>query len=145
MDDLAHLLLGYIIYRFIRIAGLKAGKLERAAILIGSVLPDPLWFLGVASYDASHTATYYVLVALPFLIFAQTRIAAAGFAASSFLHILSDSVMHARTTVLFAPFSDFSIVGAFDYWKVWWAIPGYYLALLALLGIGFWLEKRKAR
>ncbi len=143
MDDFAHLLLGYIIFRFMKLAGWKAGRLELAALLIGSVLPDPLWAFGLASYTAAHTATWYILLAVPFLLFARTRLAAACFGASAFAHIFVDAFMHARTTVLFAPFLDASITSTFNYWEVWWAIPAYWLALLALLAISLYLEKKK--
>jgi hypothetical protein len=143
MDDLAHLLLGYILYRFARIAGAKDDRLALAAFLAGSILPDPLWFFGITSYEASHTATWYVLAAIPFLLFARTRLPAAGFAVSATLHVLVDSVMHARTTVPFAPFLQFSITGTFNYWEQPWSIVAYWLALLLLLGLSFWLEKRK--
>ena len=145
MDDLAHLLLGYILFRLMRLAGMKAGKLELAAILAGSILPDLLWAAGALSYNDAHTATWYIVAMVPFLIFARTRIAASGFAMSSFLHILVDSVMHARTTVLFAPLSDFSITGTFNYWEVWLATPAYWLAILALLALSFYLQKKKER
>ncbi len=142
MDDFAHLLLGYIIFRFMKLAGWKAGRLELAALLVGSVLPDALWAPGLVSYEAAHTATWYILLALPPLLFARTRLAAACFGASAFAHIFVDAFMHERTTVLFAPFLDFSITGAFDYWKVWWAIPAYYLVLFVLFGVSAHLEKR---
>jgi len=144
MDDFAHLLLGYAVFRFLKLGEVNAGRLELAAILLGSILPDSLWAFGFASYAAAHTAAVYVSFALPLLPIERTRIAAAVFAASSFLHILADSFMHARATALFAPFSDFAIVGTFNYWEVWWAAPLYWLALLALLAISLWLEKEKS-
>ncbi len=143
MDDFAHLLLGYVVFRFLRIFGVRAGKPELAVILVASILPDPIWFFGLASYAAAHTLTAYILVALPFAAFARTRLAAIWFGMGSALHILIDAIMHARATVLFAPLSGFSITGTFNYWEVWWGIPAYWLAILALLCISLYLEKKK--
>lgn len=144
MDDFAHVLLGYAIFRFLRLAGAKAGKFELAVLLVGSILPDILWASGAADYASAHTLTYYLLACLPFLIFARTRLAAVSFASMAALHIVSDAFMHARTTVMFAPFSDFSITGSFNYWEAWWAIPAYWLVVLVLLAVSVYLEKKGA-
>lgn len=143
MDDFAHLLLGFITWKAMKLAGAKAGRMELAAILFASVLPDILWASGAADYAAAHTATPYLLLALPFAAFARTRPAAAGFAAAAFLHVFTDAFMHARTTVLFAPFSDFAVTGSFNYWETGWAIPAYWLALLALLAVALHAEKKR--
>lgn len=144
MDDFAHLLLGYVVFRFLRLIGVKAGKFELAVLLVASVLPDILWSSGLVSYAAAHTLTPYLLVCLPFLVFARARLPVALFGIGGTLHIIIDSFMHARTTMLFAPLSNIAITGTFNYWEVWWAIPAYWLAILLLLGVSVYLEKKKS-
>lgn len=144
MDDFAHLLLGYVLFRFLRVFRVKAGKLELAVILVASILPDLLWAAGLTDYASAHTLTFYLLLSVPFLLFRKTRVAAAGFATASFLHIAIDAFMHERTTVLLAPLSGFSITGTFNYWESWQAIAAYWLAILLLLGISVYLEKKQS-
>lgn len=143
MDDFAHLLLGFTIWKAMKLAGAKAGKWELAAILAASVLPDILWATGAVDYASAHTATPYLLFALPFAFFARARLAAAGFALSSFLHIFVDAFMHARTTALFVPFSSFAINGGFNYWENPSWIAAYWLALLVLLSLVLYAEKKR--
>lgn len=143
MDDFAHLLLGYLLYRFLRLCGISIGRLELALILIGSILPDPLWALGIASYAAAHTLTYYFAACLPFAFFRKTRLAALCAAAAIALHIIADAFMHKRATVLFSPLSNFSIIGTFNYYDSFLAIASYWLILLCLLALSLYIEKRK--
>ena len=120
------------------------GRLELALILAGSLLPDPLWSLGIVSYAAAHTLTYYFAACLPCAFFRKTRLAALGAAAAVSLHIVADSFMHKRATVLFAPLSDFSIIGTFNYYDSYLSIASYWLVLLCLLALSLYLEKRKS-
>jgi hypothetical protein len=144
MDDFAHLLFGYILFRFLRLFGLKAGPNELAVSLAASLLPDILWSSGLLNYAAAHTATAYILLPLPLLFFKKTRPAAICFIFASTAHIIADTPMHQRTTVLFAPLLDFSITGAFDYWVEWQSILAYYLVLAALLAASIYLEKKQS-
>ncbi len=143
MDDLAHLLLGCLIYRCMVLLGLRPGKLELAAVLAGSVAPDLLWASGLLPYPVAHVATYYVAAAVPLLLFARTRLAAFGFAVCATAHVLSDAPMHVGMWAPFYPLS-FSITGSFNYWEQPLSIAAYWLALLLLLSLSFWLEKKKA-
>ncbi len=144
MDDFAHLLLGYVIFRFLRLFGLRAGRNELAVALTASLLSDILWASGLLDYAAAHTATAYILLPLPFLLFKNTKPAALCFILASTAHIIADAPMHQRTTVFFAPLSDFAIIGTFNYWELWWGIPAYWLVLLILLGLSAYLEKKKS-
>ncbi|MCX8194714.1 MAG: metal-dependent hydrolase [Candidatus Micrarchaeota archaeon] len=143
MDDFAHALLGYVLFRFVKLAGGRAGKKELAAAIFASLLPDILWVSGIASYAAAHTLAYYIIACTPFFLFARTRTAAVLFSAAASIHIVADALMHERATMPFAPFSDFAIVGTFNYWEVWWAIPAYWLSILLLLAFSLYLEKKK--
>lgn len=143
MDDLAHLLLGYIIYKTLKLTGAKVGRLELAAALAGAVVPDAIWAAGIANYDAAHTATIYLLIALCFAIFPRAFLAAVCFGLSATLHILVDAVMHAGIWTPFKPLDVVLITGAFNYWENPLAIVAYWLVLLALLGIVLAAGKKK--
>ena len=143
MDDLAHLLLGYLLYKSLKISGAKAGRLELAAALVGAVIPDIVWAVGLANYDAAHTATWYLLIALAFVGFGRATLAAACFGLSATLHILVDATMHVGTWTPFKPLDFIAITGTQNYWEHPWIIAAYWLILLALLGVVLAAEKKK--
>jgi|GEM_PF-7043873 len=144
MDDFAHLLLGFLIFKALALSGRKIGKLELAAVLLGSIAPDVAWSSGlVPQYAVSHVATYYALLALPFLLSGKTRWAGACFALAATAHVLVDAFIHLGTWVPFYPLTQVSIVGLLNYWEHWWAMAAYWLVLLALLALVLWAEKKK--
>lgn len=141
MDDFAHLLVGYSIWRIARLAGLGKCKWAcLAAALLGSIMPDLLWPWGVFSYQATHAITYYAIFALPFLVWDRTRAPAALFLACTAMHIAIDVPMHMGAYVPFAPLSDWEISGTFNYWTDLWYIAAYWAGALALAAATFLAE-----
>jgi hypothetical protein len=143
MDDFAHLLLGYLIYKSMKLSGAKVGRLELAAALFGAVVPDLVWTAGLADYGAAHTATWYLLIALAFAGFGQATLAALAFGFSTTLHILVDAVMHVGVWMPFAPFDFLAIRGSFNYWETPVSIAVYWAVLLLLTAILLFAEKKK--
>jgi len=144
MDDFAHLLLGFLIFKALRLYGRKIGNLELAAALLGSVAPDIAWSSGlVPQYAVSHVATYHVLLALPLLLSGKTRLAGACFALAATAHIVVDAFIHIGTWMPFYPLTIISIEGLLNYWEHWWVMAAYWLILLALLAAALYFEKKK--
>jgi hypothetical protein len=147
MDDFAHLLLGYLVYKALLLSGRKIGQLELAACLLGSIAPDIAWSSGLQpNYAVSHVATYYVLLALPFLLSDRTRMAGVCFALASTAHVLADAPIHLGTWTPFYPLSIISINGSLNYWEHWWAMAAYWaLLLVALAGMLLYEKKKTGR
>ena len=141
MDDFAHLLVGYAIWRIARLAGIEtAGYASLAAALLGSVIPDILWPWGVLSYAATHTLTYYIVLAIPFLIYKKSRVAAALFLMAVAAHVIIDMPMHEATYTPLAPVINWQVSGTFNYWTSASFMIGYWIAVLALVGATFLYE-----
>jgi len=143
MDDFAHLLLGLVIFKALLLSGRKLGRLELALALVGSVAPDIVWSSGIAGYGVAHTATYYLIFSLPFLLGSRMRNAAVCFALAATAHILSDAPIHIGTWTPFYPFSAIAISGTQNYWEAPWIVVAYWLILLALLALVLFAEKKK--
>ncbi len=133
MDDLAHLLLGYALWRAMRIIWPRAGKFELAVILLASVLPDLVWVAGWTEYAQAHTVLPYLVVGALAMFWGRTWLAGLGFCIASSAHIIIDAVMHVGTWKPLAPFSDLSITASFNYWDDWRFIAAYWIGALLIL------------
>lgn len=145
MDDFAHLLLGYALWRAMRIFWPKMGKFELAAVLVASILPDLVWVAGLAGYAQAHTIAPYAAVGILLLVWGRTRLAGAGFFLAASAHILIDAIMHVGTWRPLAPYSDWSITSAFNYWEDWKVMAAYWAGVLLVLGGVLVLEREIQR
>lgn len=141
MDDFAHLLLGFAIARFLRIAGAPIDRLAIGAAMVGSVLPDAVWLAGIAPYEVAHRLPYYMLLALPFLLPKKTRWAAVCFMLAVASHVIIDAYIHVGSWMPGYPLSNWEIVGEINYWQEPAVMAGYWLATLALVGLTYALER----
>jgi len=137
MDDVAHLLLGFAIARFLRIAGAPIDKLAVGAALVGSVLPDIIWLAGIAPYDAAHRIPYYAAIALPFVALKKTRWAAICFVLALAAHVIIDAYIHVGEWMPLYPMSSWEVVGKINYWQEPLVMVGYWIAVLALVGLTY--------
>ncbi len=141
MDDFAHLLVGYSIWRIAMLAGFKEGKwLALALALAGSILPDLLWPWGFLSYSQTHTMTYYIMAALLLLAWGKTRNAGALFMIAACAHIAIDIPMHTAVYAPLYPIMGTTFQGTFNYWTDIDYMIGYWIAVLALVGATFIAE-----
>lgn len=142
MDDFAHLLLGFSIARFLRIAGAPIDKLAIGAALVGSVLPDIVWLIGLAPYDAAHRIPYYAAIALPFLLPKKTRWAAVCFILALASHVIIDAYIHVGSWMPLYPLSGWEVVGKINYWQEPVIMIGYWLAVLILVGLTYVIKPK---
>ena len=141
MDDFAHLVLGYALWRAMRIIWPKMGKFELGVILLASVLPDLVWAAGLAGYVQAHTIVPYLVIGALALVFGRTRLAGVGFFLAASAHILIDAMMHVGTWRPLAPYSDWAVAANFNYWNDWGFIAAYWAGVLLILAGVLMAEK----